>query len=68
MIRTFITNKKNNLFQIVNKFINYEFAKKPVAKLTLGRWNREDCYNKINIKVDNANEDHCGTCLYTKKN
>ena len=31
-------------------------------KLTLGRWNMDDCNKKIDAKVDWANEDHCGPC------
>jgi len=30
--------------------------------LPLGRWNIEICNEKINNKIDLANEDHCGTC------
>uniref|UniRef100_A0A6C0IR41 Uncharacterized protein n=1 Tax=viral metagenome TaxID=1070528 RepID=A0A6C0IR41_9ZZZZ len=33
----------------------------------LGRWNINDA-NKTNIKIDYANEDHCGTCLIAKAN
>lgn len=28
----------------------------------LGRWRIEQCPNKINTKIDWANEDHCGPC------
>ncbi len=28
----------------------------------LGRWRIEQCPNKINTKIDLANEDHCGPC------
>jgi hypothetical protein len=28
----------------------------------LGRWNIEICNEKLNNKIDLANEDHCGTC------
>ena len=31
-------------------------------KITLGRWNLDECKTKINTKVDWANEDHCGPC------
>jgi hypothetical protein len=67
MIKTYITNKKIYIFQIINKFINISFLKKDNPKITLGRWNIENNNIKTNIKIDNANEDHCGTCLYTKK-
>jgi len=36
--------------------------KKPIQ---LGRWNMND-NKKTNIKIDYANEDHCGTCLIIK--
>ena len=32
------------------------------VKIPLGRWNIETCYNKLNYKIDLANEDHCGPC------
>lgn len=32
----------------------------------LGRWERT-CNIKNNIKIDWANTDHCGTCLYKKQ-
>jgi hypothetical protein len=28
----------------------------------VGRWNIEQCNNKVNYKVDLSNEDHCGPC------
>ena len=28
----------------------------------LGRWKVEKCNNKLNRKIDMANEDHCGPC------
>jgi hypothetical protein len=28
----------------------------------LGRWRLEDCYKKIDRKIDYANADHCGPC------
>jgi hypothetical protein len=63
MIKSYIINKKKSIFQII-----YKFLKKDTHKLVLGRWNIENNHDKINIKIDNANEDHCGTCSYTKKN
>jgi len=35
-------------------------------KYILGRW-KLDNITKTNIKIDNANEDHCGTCTNDKK-
>jgi hypothetical protein len=29
----------------------------------LGRWNIEYCQRKLNTKIDQANTDHCGTCV-----
>jgi len=28
----------------------------------VGRWRIEECYTKMNHKVDLSNEDHCGPC------
>ena len=32
------------------------------AHSSLGRWNIDYCYKKINNKIDLSNEDHCGPC------
>lgn len=37
------------------------FTKK-IEKKILGRWNIENCDNKLNTKIDLSNEDHCGPC------
>ena len=44
------------LTTILKKIIPKEIPK-PV-----GRWNIEQCNNKVNNKVDLSNEDHCGPC------
>jgi hypothetical protein len=44
------------LTTILKKIIPRELPK-PV-----GRWNIEQCNNKVNHKVDLSNEDHCGPC------
>jgi hypothetical protein len=44
------------LTTILKKIIPKEIPK-PV-----GRWNIEQCNNKVNYKVDLSNEDHCGPC------
>jgi len=31
-------------------------------KISLGRWNIDNCHHKINKKIDYSNEDHCGPC------
>ena len=57
------------------KFIN-NILKKIIKKRSeikpLGRWNIENCDNKINKKIDFSNEDHCGPCgnnfFFNKKN
>lgn len=48
-----------------NNFYNHQKYKK--NSIVLGRWNLEKDDSLINIKVNNANEDHCGICFYTKK-
>jgi hypothetical protein len=37
------------------------FARKS-GKLPLGRWSRERNAEKLDHKIDLANEDHCGPC------
>ncbi len=49
--------KSNHVFQNLVKMI----TKKEVNKIALGRWSNEN-HIKTNIKVDYANEDHCGVC------
>jgi hypothetical protein len=44
------------LITILKKIMPKEIPK-PV-----GRWNIEQCNNKVNYKVDLSNEDHCGPC------
>ena len=38
----------------------------PPVKVSLGRWNVDDCEKKIHTKIDNSNEDHCGSCKNQK--
>jgi hypothetical protein len=55
-----IKTKKISSFLIIFK------VKKSIVHL--GRWNVENCNKRINIKIDLANEDHCGPCgKYIKK-
>ena len=58
-----------SLFKISNKIRNimFNYFNRNNNKIILGRWEIEKESYKTNIKIDNANEDHCGTCLYTKK-
>lgn len=48
----------NNYFNQILSF----YLKNNTNKLPLGRWTLENCDDKRNIKIDMANEDHCGTC------
>jgi hypothetical protein len=48
---------KNIILYIQNIFVK-KYNKPPV----LGRWSIENCHNRINNKIDLANEDHCGPC------
>jgi hypothetical protein len=56
---------------IKRKFYSIDFIKnlfnKSQIKITLGRWSNENIY-KTNLKVDYANEDHCGVCTSLLKN
>lgn len=51
---------------MISNFINKFFVKEPVV--LLGRWNIVYCQQKINKKIDLANEDHCGTCNNNNNN
>jgi hypothetical protein len=54
-----------NYSDLVLKF-NTRLMKDDMPK-PLGRWNIDYCTNKINRKVDFANEDNCGACDQYKK-
>lgn len=36
----------------------------PDHLVLLGRWQINDCNKTRNIKIDMANEDHCGSCSH----
>ena len=55
----------NYIIKIMSNFINKFFVKEPVV--LLGRWNIVYYQQKINKKIDLANEDHCGTCNNNNK-
>jgi hypothetical protein len=57
MLRNFINFVKNN----------FNFGRNTINTITLGRWKIEKKDYMTDIKINNANEDHCGTCIYTKK-
>lgn len=39
-----------------------KFYNSPSHLVLLGRWNIDSCNKTRNIKIDMANEDHCGAC------
>lgn len=45
-----------SFINIINRFVPKQTIK------PLGRWQLEYCSKKIDIKIDLANEDHCGSC------
>lgn len=57
------------MLRIIIKFLknNFYYNQKYNRIITLGRWKIEKNDFKTDIKILNANEDHCGTCNYTKK-
>lgn len=55
------------MMQIITIFKNI-LQKSNCKPPPLGRWNIEQCYKKINNKIDLANEDHCGPCGKYVKN
>jgi hypothetical protein len=48
---------------IVSELHKFILNSKKITQL--GRWKIND-YNKTNIKIDQANQDNCGTCLFQK--
>jgi hypothetical protein len=78
IIIAIITRYKKNTMTIYNRINNYLISiyykvfqmnnlTSQKKTIHLGRWNINDT-NKTNIKIDYANEDHCGTCLIIKTN
>lgn len=49
------------MFRII-KIFNRSFWSKP-KEVSLGRWEHRIDINQVNVKVDLANEDHCGDRL-----
>ena len=47
--------------RILNIIMN-QFGKKISTNTPLGRWNIDYCLTKTALKIDQANEDHCGPC------
>ncbi len=47
--------------RILNIIMN-QFGKKISTNTPLGRWNIDYCLTKTALKIDRANEDHCGPC------
>lgn len=57
---------RNTFIMLKTRLIEIFYKKQ--LKVKLGRWTIEDCQKKTNSKIDNSNEDHCGSCgLYKKK-
>jgi hypothetical protein len=60
---------KNNFMY---KLFHTQFTKKIFVKHNtiqpLGRWQVKKNDNKIDLMIDYANEDHCGSCSYYIKN
>lgn len=50
----------NRIILYISSFFNKNINK--TNSIPLGRWNIDKCINKINIKIDMSNNDHCGTC------
>jgi len=50
----------NRIILYISSFFNKNINKS--TSIPLGRWNIDKCINKINIKIDMSNNDHCGTC------
>jgi len=46
---------------------NFNYNRKKNRTITLGRWKIEKNDYITDLKISNANEDHCGTCYYTQK-
>ena len=60
-----LLSRFKNKFNIVSWFKN--LTNTNTQQITLGRWSNEN-KKKTNLKVDYANEDHCGVCTNLLKN
>lgn len=56
----FLTTIKYKFPITISKFLK-NFTNTDTKKITLGRWSNENT-KKTNLKIDYANEDHCGVC------
>jgi hypothetical protein len=56
------------LYYFKKYFINqsHKLIRNSTKITQLGRWKIND-HNKTNIKIDQANQDNCGTCLFQKQ-
>lgn len=50
------------IYNVISRFFD-----KKINKVTLGRWSYENS-KKTDLKIDYANEDHCGVCTNLLKN
>ena len=53
------------MFYKIRTFILSFIEKVREPKKLLGRWSLDYCPRKIERKIDQSNEDHCGPCGYT---
>ena len=60
-----LLSRFKNKFNIVSWFKN--LTNTNTQQITLGRWSNEN-KKKTNLKIDYANEDHCGVCTNLLKN
>ena len=53
----FLNTKRNQIIRKMSQYIDIY-----PTTITLGRWTVEHCKDKIDHKIELANEDHCGPC------
>ena len=53
----FFRIQHNQIMRKISQYIDIH-----PTPITLGRWTVEKCSDKIDTKIEMANEDHCGPC------
>lgn len=53
----FLNTKRSQIIRKMSQYIDIY-----PTTITLGRWTVEHCKDKIDHKIELANEDHCGPC------
>ena len=53
----FFQIQHNQIMRKISQYIDIH-----PTPITLGRWTVEKCSDKIDTKIEMANEDHCGPC------